>query len=167
MSKWLLVTTALAAVVHRCGGISTAMFSDPETCVQYTTAGGTNPFGPQGTAASLGSAFNATYNFNLGVGDRYVDFQVQDMQFGNFTTVSALLNRSAVMLVFGMMSDPYVRFSTTGGLQAEYVCGWRLEGCALGVCGVCVRACACVFACMCVRACVLASEWRPRRASLR
>jgi hypothetical protein len=135
---------ALALLVLACANAEqqpASVFSSYASCVAWLNAGGSNPFGSRssssssgtsssssssgsGSCASLGpslaSDFNASYHLNLNVGDPFVDFQVISAETGNYSTVSALLNDTGmVLVVFGMVSDPYMHFSPQGGFTAE------------------------------------------------
>ena len=100
-------------------GASRSVFSSYSQCVAALQAGGADPFGSTGTNSSIGGDFNSSYHFVLGVGDRYKDFQVRSVETGNFTTLAMLVNRSAVVVMFGMVSDPYMHYSAEGGFEGE------------------------------------------------
>lgn len=100
---------------------SRSVFSSYDQCVAALQAGGTDPFGTSGANSSMASDFNSSYHFVLDVGDEFKDFQVRSVETGNFTRLSMLVNRSAVVVMFGMVSDPYMHYSAEGGFEGEYV----------------------------------------------
>jgi len=95
------------------------VFKNYDVCTTKLAAGGADPFGTHGISSSLASVFNSSYNFNVDVGDQAPDFQVMSVETGNFTTMQSLLNETVVVIVYGMLSDPYARYSTDGGFFAE------------------------------------------------